>query len=330
VAVSLLVDLQRRVLDCAHSGQIASLAAGVSQAGTRSVATAGQLRPSGDSPFRIASLTKSLTAAAVVLALRQREIPLSTPAVELLPSLSRDWQASRDLTVEQLLGQVSGLRQSVEAPAMAALGDGPAALLAGARLVVQAGSEHEPGERWAYYNGNYFVAGAILATVTSVSYEEALAAILLRPWSLTRTGFDTPAAPVPGWDGDRPVTATPYPRARRPSGGLWSCLHDLLGFAEQIMADRCLRDELSRPRTRSGDPMAYGLGWALGPSGQLYLNGRLPGYRTAMIMLPAYDYCSVALASQQDALPAIGQLLSELQRPLSGDDLSSAVDDFAA
>jgi D-alanyl-D-alanine carboxypeptidase len=77
--------------------------------------------------------------------------------VELLPSLAADWRADPAITVAQLLGQVSGLRQAVDSRALIAAGirDGAEAIGEAARLVVLAGSERAPGERWAYYNGNY-------------------------------------------------------------------------------------------------------------------------------------------------------------------------------
>jgi hypothetical protein len=76
--------------------------------------------------------------------------------------------------------------------------------------------------------------------------------------------------------------------------------------------------------------MAYGLGWALGPTGQMYLNGRLPGYRAAMVMIPDKEYVSVLLTNQQRALPAAARVLSDMQQPLTGDDLATAIDCFAA
>jgi CubicO group peptidase (beta-lactamase class C family) len=282
------------------------------------------------SAYRIASLTKALTSAAVVLTLAERAIPLCTRAIELCPALEHDWRADRTITVEQLLGQVSGLHESVDAAAVAGLGDGPDALQEAARLVVGAGSDHGPGERWSYYNGNYFLVGAVLSAVTGTSYEDALARSLLDPWKLARTGFDTPGAPVTGWDHGSPLPLARFPRARRPSGGLWSCVADLLSFVEHVLGDEALLRETRRPRTRSDDPMPYGLGWALGASGQLYLNGRLPGYRAAMLALPDADCAAVALANQEHALPEIARLLSDLQQPLTGDDLARAIDAFAA
>ncbi|SDZ44704.1 CubicO group peptidase, beta-lactamase class C family [Asanoa ishikariensis] len=279
-----------------------------------------------DACFRIASLTKTFTSAVLGLALIERGIALHTPAIDLLPALARDWRADRSLTVEQILGQVSGLRESVDASAVAGLGDGTFALQEAARLVVRAGSERRPGERWSYNNGNYFLAGTLLEAVTGTSYELALLMNLLRPWQLDGTGFDPSSrGPVISRDG-----ATDYPRGRRPSGGLWSRVPDLLTFGERVIGHPTLLAETRRPRTAPDDPMAYGLGWALGPSGQLFVNGRLPGYRAAMLMVPDQDFVAVVLADDERALPALARLLSDLQRPLTGDDLSAAIDGFAA
>jgi D-alanyl-D-alanine carboxypeptidase len=308
---------------------VPALIGGVSRRGTRTITAGGTAPVTESSPYRIASLTKTFTSAATVLALTQRAIPLSTPAIELLPALAPDWQADPAITVEQLLGQTAGLREAVDGASAAATGDGPDAVEGAARLVVQAGNQRPPGERWSYYNGNYLVAGAVLASVTGMSYEDAVAAALLRPWGLTRTGFGTPAAAVEGWEGELPQPVQAYPRGRRPSGGLWSCVDDLLGFAEHLLGHDVLLRETRRPRTQPGDPMTYGLGWAAGPSGQMYLNGRLPGYRAAALLIPDHGYASVVLANRTGALPEIASILSGWQRPLTGDDLAEEIDAFA-
>jgi len=75
--------------------------------------------------------------------------------------------------------------------------------------------------------------------------------------------------------------------------------------------------------------MTYGLAWALGPSGQMYLNGRLAGYRTAVLLAPDHHYASVALGNQSQLLPQIAKRLSDLQHELTGDDLSGEIDAFA-
>jgi CubicO group peptidase (beta-lactamase class C family) len=292
--------------------------------------TAHRGTAAAESVFRIASLTKTFTSVALTKTLLQQGIPFTTPAIDLLSDFEPDWRADRSLTVEQILGQVTGLRETVDAATAAALGDGPEALDHAARLVVRAGNDVEPGARWSYYNGNYFLAGAILARLHGASYESALTQALLKPWQLDRTGFDTPADPVTGREGSRDVTPAEYPRTRRPSGGLWSCLTDLLTLGENLLADRLLLNATRGPRTKPHDPMQYALSWALGPSGQMYINGRLPGYRTAMLLVPDKDYAGVVLTNETYALPAAAKLLSDMQMPLTRDDLAYAIDAFAA
>ncbi|MET7859572.1 serine hydrolase domain-containing protein [Streptomyces sp. NPDC005318] len=324
------MNLQELMEEQASLRDVQAVAAGFSAAGARTTATHGSVAVTAESCFRVASLTKVFTSAALVRTLRDKGVPLGTPVVELLPGLAPDWRADESLTVEQILGQVSGLRESVDAATVSALGDGDDGLLEAARLVVRAGNEREPGRRWSYYNGNYFLAGSVLAALSGTTYESALKGNLLAPWGLARTGFETPAASVTGWNATTELPLLAYPRTRRPSGGLWSSVSDLLTACEGLLADRALLEEIRRPRTRSGDPMAYGLGWALGPSGQMYLNGRLSGYRAAMVLIPDRDYVSVALANEESALPALARLLSDMQQPLTSDDIAKAVDDFGA
>ncbi|SEG80623.1 Beta-lactamase [Actinacidiphila yanglinensis] len=326
------MDLQNLLDGHAARGllDVPAAVAGISVAGTRSTAVRGADALAPDTPFRIASLTKVFTCTALLLRLRADGIPTDTPAVELLADLAPEWRADRTLTVEQLLGQVSGLRPSVNAATAAGLGEGPEALHEAARLVVRGGNEREPGDRWAYDNGNYFLAGALLAALAGVPYETALQRELLAPWGLSGTGFDLPDGAVAGHIGAAPLAPASYPRPRRPSGGLWSRVPDLLALGEGLLADRALLAEMRRSRTRPDDPMRYGLGWALGPSGQMYLNGRLPGYRSALLLVPDAELVCVALAAEQDALPGLAALLSDVQRPFTGDDLAAAVDAFAA
>ncbi|HEY0951971.1 serine hydrolase domain-containing protein [Nocardioides sp.] len=280
--------------------------------------------------FRIASLTKPFTAATVVLACLRTGTSLETPVVEVLPQLRRDWAASRSLTIAQTLAQTSGLASTVTASDVAALGDDDHSLLEAARLVVRAGSTRPPGEVWEYYNGNYFLAGSVAATLLSTTYEEALGELVLRPWGLSDTTFVPPSDLAVGIDGGSPVPPSAYPRGRRPSGGLCSTAPDLLHFGRRILDDPDLLAAIRDVRTRRDDPMRYGLGWAIGASGQMYLNGRLPGYRTVLMLLPDHGLVATGLAATSNALPTLARAVSDLQIPLTGDDLTDAIDGFAA
>lgn len=300
----------------------------ISTAGDRRVGAAGPVTI--DSPFRIASLTKPLTAAATLMAMGAHGVGLDTAVADLLPALRRDWRADRDLTLGEVLSQTSGLQATVSGQEVAGLGGGDDAILEAARLVVRAGNSRRPGSEWEYYNGNYFLAGAVLEALTGTTYEQAMSRLLLRPWGMTATTFVEPEDLTPGVENGSEVPRKPYPRGRRPSGGLCSSAADLLTFGEHLLDSADLLGQVRRVRTATADPMRYGLGWAIAPSEQLYLNGRLPGYRTVLMLLPDHELVAVALTANTNALPAAARVLSDIQVGLTGDDLADLIDRFAA
>lgn len=300
----------------------------VSRAGHRSTASVGAVDE--HSIFRIASLTKTFTAVATIRAAESAGVALKTPVLQLLPQLEEHWVADRGITLEHVLAQTSGLAPAVTGAEAAEVGEGDDAALAACRLVVACGSDRTPGERWEYYNGNYFLAGAVVAALGSCSYEDALEQLVIAPAGLRGTSFTPPTSLVAGHAGGELVPETGYPRARRPSGGLTSSASDLLTFAEHLLADERLLETVSTRRTRADDPMGYGFGWATGHSSQLYLNGRLGGYRTGFLLHPPSRLAAVALANDASALPAIAGVLSAIQHGATGDDLAEAIDSFAA
>jgi CubicO group peptidase (beta-lactamase class C family) len=138
---------------------IPGLSFGTSRQGARAFGGDGDQAAAGLKQYRIASLTKPFTAAAVVRALAGRGIPLSTPARRLVPALAADWRADP-------------------------------AIKAAARLVVRAASHQGPGEAGPTTTGTTSWPGAILEAVTGLSFEEAIQTAVLAPWGLGRTGFD--------------------------------------------------------------------------------------------------------------------------------------------
>jgi CubicO group peptidase (beta-lactamase class C family) len=187
--------------------------------------------------FRVASITKPFTGA------------LSLGLLELEES-SGIWPA--DVRVRHLLSHTSGF--DAEAGDLGRFGDGDDAL---ATVV-----EELPGIRrflgveqaWSYANTGYWLAGWLCAERAGTTYEEALAERVIGPAGLEATSFGEPDLAGSGPD----ALPGPYPRARRPSGGLVSNVPDLLRFGEWLVAS----PELARMRVVHGKPAGgvYGLG----------------------------------------------------------------------
>jgi CubicO group peptidase (beta-lactamase class C family) len=95
---------------------------------------------------------------------------------------------------------------------------------------------------WSYSNAGYWAAGDACATAAGASFSEAMREQILEPLGLAATSFEEPAGAAEGHlqegeTGQRPAGRLDYPVMRRPAGGLWSTVGDLLRFAEHQLDD---------------------------------------------------------------------------------------------
>ena len=130
---------------------------------------------------------------------------------------------------------------------------------------------------WSYSNAGYCEA----ASGFDGEYSVAVRELVLEPLGLRQTGFETPDDPVLGTlPGD--VVADPsYPVDRRPAGGLWSTVGDLVEYG----LAHC------RGWTHLHEPVAealgarYALGWWV-RDGVLDHEGSVGGYQSLLLLVP--------------------------------------------
>ncbi|MFC8824656.1 serine hydrolase domain-containing protein [Streptomyces sp. NPDC057137] len=140
--------------------------------------TAGGLTMTGRTPVPVASLSKSMTALAVMQLVEAGKVDLDRPVRAYLPEFTMaDGRAAR-ITVRQLLNQTSGMADSafpdLTLPQAHTL-KGAVARMRGARLAA------EPGTRWSYHNPNYFVAARLVEVVTGEPFADRLRTHLFAP-----------------------------------------------------------------------------------------------------------------------------------------------------
>lgn len=163
--------------------------------GFADVATGSPVGP--DTIFRIASITKTMTAIAVLQLWERRILDLDAPAGEYLRSYALV-PASPDFrlaTLRDLLTHTAGVR-AVRTPAdfaRPALGWGAPA---GHRLPTlgeyyRGGLRlgFEPGSRWAYSNHGFATLGQIVTDVTGIPLDRYLRDEVFRPLGMADTGF---------------------------------------------------------------------------------------------------------------------------------------------
>lgn len=227
---------------------------------------------------RLASVTKPMVAMAALLT-RGAE-SLDRPLVDDVPDLAESWRADPAITLRHVLSHTSGLHPDRPLDVLFGLGDGDDALAAAVRQAVGAGQRFPLGAAWEYCNAGYWLAGAALETLTGTTFEEFLATALFDPLGMARTTFEHEQGS--------------YPRARRPSGGLWSTASDVLSFAEFALADpraRAALDVMSRPITDSYLGSPYGLALQVGED-MVWHNGDFGPFNTRLTLVPSRGYAA--------------------------------------
>ncbi|HYN92223.1 MAG TPA: serine hydrolase domain-containing protein [Pilimelia sp.] len=151
-------------------------------------------RVSADTAFPVGSVTKAVTATAVLALVADGDLELDEPVGLHVPGL-RGLDA--DPTVRQLLSHTSGLW----------CGPGPeqvAGMTPQRYIAETCGSDAlvlPPGTGFSYSNVGYVLAGQVIASVTGMSWADAVAAIVLGPLGITADLIGVPGAPASG----RPV-----------------------------------------------------------------------------------------------------------------------------
>lgn len=144
--------------------------------------------------FRIASMTKSVTALGI-LALRDHgKLALDAPLATYIPQFARVKPATLDsapVTVRHLLTHTAGFVTD-DPWGDRALGMTPAAL--DALIVDGTLFARPPGIAFEYSNLGFALLGRVLTNVSGEPYQSFIGRTLLEPLGMTRTTFDAPAA----------------------------------------------------------------------------------------------------------------------------------------
>ena len=239
-----------------------------------SVDAAGTSPMARDTIFRIASITKPITAAAVMMLVEDGRVALDDPAERWLPELASRTvvrtpagpvddvvPAARPITVLDLLTFRAGygfpsdftlpvvgllfseLRQGPPQPQLVAAPDEWMATLSRIPLL------HQPGDAWLY-NTCSDILGVLVARVSGLPFPQFLAERLFEPLGMVDTGFAVPAGerhrftsyyradPAGGLelvDGPDGQWSS-LPAFPSGAGGLVSTVDDWLAFARMLLA----------------------------------------------------------------------------------------------
>jgi len=232
----------------------------VARLGTRSAcvhrAACGRISADSDRPmpldavFRIASMTKLVTAVAIMQLVEAGRLELDAPLARYVPGFRQPEilvsfdatsgryatrPAARDATIRELLSHTGGYGYwFLDAPLLSASGDPP-------DLVSPPFLMHEPGTRFAY-SSSTDVVGQVIPALTGIALDAYFAHRIFAPLGMVDTGFTLPrdaARLVPVHRRrDGGFAALPNEQVGSPvsgGGGLYSTADDYLSLLRCLL-----------------------------------------------------------------------------------------------
>jgi CubicO group peptidase (beta-lactamase class C family) len=138
----------------------------------------------GDSLFRIASLSKSFTALAVMQLVDDGRLRLDDPVQDHLPQFQLADPRAGQVTVRELLDHTSGLTDAV-VPELSR--DQPSTPSEATTSLRSAHLASTPGTSFSYHNPNYQVAARLVEVVSGEPFDRYLARHIFRPAQMAST-----------------------------------------------------------------------------------------------------------------------------------------------
>ena len=278
--------------------------------------------------FRIGSLTKAFTAAAIMRLAERRKLSLDDELSRWVPEFPL--QGHR-VTLRQLLNHTSGIRNYLESPAWRARWADDLTPLQVADLVARDTFDFAPGTRWSYSNTGYTLLGLVIERASGQSYAEFVRRELLVPLGLRQTSY-CPSRPRGsewaigyGERNDRIVPAE-YLSMTHPyaAGALCSTVGDFLTWQRALAAGHIVTPasyaRMTTPDTlANGERLSYGYGLGTGQYAghrMVLQEGGINGFNTTAMRLPDDSLDVVVFSNTEQS--GSGRLAQNLTRAVLG------------
>lgn len=273
--------------------------------------------------FRIASLTKAITAVAALQLVEKGKIDLNAPIQTYLP----DYPVSKkgQITTRHLLNHTSGIRHYRPGEASTNT-TSYKTLLEATKVFRDRRLAFKPGSRYKYTSYGYTVLGAIIEEVSGQSFQAYLKENILEPSGMTQTEVEDRQNPRKDQSSlyqlkdDQILPAFKDDLSRIYSaGGLVSTVFDMLKFVSAFEEGKLLSAEsmelMMQPISYQGEVIApnSGIGWNIWENPR-YGKGysRVGGQSGASALLVSYREAgvTVCLTASQQGLETIWDIVT--------------------
>lgn len=267
-----------------------------------------------DTVYRIASLSKSLTATAAMRLVEEHRLDLDAPAQKYCPVFpTKQWP----ITVRDLLTHQSGIRhykdddESINTRHYTSINEALTQNFAKDPLLF------EPGTKFTYTSYGYIVLGCIMEGASGMSYPTYMQRSIFGPAGMTATRLDDVFAIIPhrargyGIDKDGKLqNALLLDISNKPPGsGINSSARDLGLFMVALYGGKLVTpatwNQMIIPaKTHDGKPTIYGYGWFVGGPLSRYdglpevgHGGDVQGFASVLYAIPQNRFAVVVLSN---------------------------------
>lgn len=262
-----------------------------------------------DTHYRLASMTKQFTAAAILTLAERGRLSIDDPIRRWLPSLPA---YADPITIRHLLTHTSGLvdYEDLIPPGTTEQISGAGVLRS---LETQTATVFPPGTQYRYSNSGYVLLGLIVEAAsgrrfadylheaifaplgmnTSVAHEEGISTVVHRAYGYSREGTSWRRT-------DQSVTS-----ATLGDGGIYTSVDQLVHWTGALDAGRFAEASIPRvPTDVKGE--RYGFGWKISDHGGrrvVFHTGESIGFRNAIVRFPDEHLAIAVLTNRNEGHP---------------------------
>jgi CubicO group peptidase (beta-lactamase class C family)/Tol biopolymer transport system component/poly(3-hydroxybutyrate) depolymerase len=266
--------------------------------------------------FQLQSISKTFTAAAILMLVEEGKIGLDDNITKHLDNLPEAWS---DVTVRQLLSHTSGIKDFINEPTVNLRLDATPDEIV--KSLADKPLNFPPGEKFKYSNTGYQLLGMIIHKITRKAWGEFLCERIFEPLGMKNTRVINVAEIIPNRaTGYRFVSGTlqnggfvaPSILAY-PGGGVRSTALDLAKWDAALCSEKLLKkstlDQMWTPaKLNDGTDAPYGLGWFVGKhQGRrfvLHTGSHVTGFGTVLARYVDDQLTVIALTNQNSANPS--------------------------
>lgn len=265
-----------------------------------------------------ASLSKSITAIAILLLQERHNLSLDDKAAKFVDDLP---SYAGNVTIKQLLNHTSGIRDYENILLKKGLTNKDVIRW----LHLQDGLAFAPGTKFQYSNSGYIILALIVENVSNMTYAQFLKKNVFDPLRMHNTTVYESNAIIPnkavGYGKNKEVDD--YSILTTGDGGIYSTAQDLYKLdnalrSNQLLSGRSTELLYQAPILQDGTNSKYGLGWFIEKTDGVVIaqhSGGLAGFRSLFWRDLKNGHTIIALTNQGDAFP-VTEFLTDIKKTL--------------